>query len=285
MMIPIFPQTAPPFVRFIVALFALIILSIAVDYALLGVSLPDTTTPVGMIAILSRFAADFVVIWLVVRYFYDHGLGVLFYQGFAATLRKFLICFAIFAFITGGSLYLAFDPSLDHANLPFEQWVVWFPIALPFIMIQISAEEVIFRGFLQQKLRGLSRSPWVWLVLPSVIFGVLHYDPSQPDWDAWWIMGAAGLLGIFLADLTYRTGNLGAAMGFHFANNVISLCFFAPDDVLNGLALYVVPIMDDGASAGALYIVRPIVLLVLYFLILMVGKLVIKDKGHINEHP
>ena len=67
-------------------------------------------------------------------------------------------------------------------------------------------------------------------------------------------MGAAGLLGIFLADLTYRTGNLGAAMGFHFANNIISLCFFAPDDVLNGLALYVVPIMDDGASGGgALY--------------------------------
>ena len=138
-------------------------------------------------------------------------------------------------------------------NRPLDAWLSFLPVALLLIALQTGAEELLFRGYLQQQLAARFASPLIWAVLPSLVFGALHFAPSEAGGNAWLVAGAAGLFGLLAADLTARTGSLGAAWGFHFANNVVALLIVATDGALSGLALSKMPFgMDDPVLAAAL---------------------------------
>jgi membrane protease YdiL (CAAX protease family) len=77
--------------------------------------------------------------------------------------------------------------------------------------------------------------------LPSILFGLAHLDLSNGPLLAWLVVAATGLFGLCAADLTARTGNIGAAWGFHFANNVVAILVVSLSGTLSGLALYVTP--------------------------------------------
>ena len=127
-------------------------------------------------------------------------------------------------------------------------WVLLLPVGLLALLVQVGTEELFFRGYLQQQLACLSQSRWVWMVFPSVLFGVLHYANGYGPadgliWAAW-----VALLGLACADLTARTGNLGAAIGLHLANNAFALLLYAVADwPASGLALFVYPYEDPAA--------------------------------------
>lgn len=104
---------------------------------------------------------------------------------------------------------------------PVSEWAVWALPILALIFIQASAEEVIFRGYLLQQLRARFRSPWIWMVLPSLTFGALHYDAASFGLNAWFYVLNTTLTGMILCVITLKTGNLAAAIGLHFMNNAM----------------------------------------------------------------
>lgn len=136
-------------------------------------------------------------------------------------------------------------------------WVLLLPVGLLALLVQVGTEELFFRGYLQQQLACLSQSRWVWMVFPSVLFGAPHYwNGNGPAdgviWAVW-----AGLLGLACADLTARTGNLGAAIGLHLANNAFALLLYAVADwPASGLALFVYPYEDPAAFDYSLATLR-----------------------------
>jgi membrane protease YdiL (CAAX protease family) len=109
------------------------------------------------------------------------------------------------------------------------------------LLIQVSAEELLFRGYLQSQLaaRGLHKS--IWILLPSVLFGLLHYDPTVMGEAAPWIVIWTIGFGILAADLTARSGTLGPAIAFHFAVNFMAIALIGFGDYLGGLTLYIYP--------------------------------------------
>uniref|UniRef100_UPI0039E68891 CPBP family intramembrane glutamic endopeptidase n=1 Tax=Phaeovulum sp. TaxID=2934796 RepID=UPI0039E68891 len=131
----------------------------------------------------------------------------------------------------------ASDPNVGrHLNLG--QLLVWLPLALPGLLVQTGSEELLFRGYLQQQLAARFHSPLVWAVLPSLLFGALHYAPAEFGPNALLMTAWATLFGLFAADLTARTGSLGAAMGFHFATNFAAVFLVGLYGNLDGLALF-----------------------------------------------
>ncbi|MEM6587670.1 MAG: type II CAAX endopeptidase family protein [Pseudomonadota bacterium] len=136
-----------------------------------------------------------------------------------------------------------------HLNLG--QWLLFLPLALPLVMIQISAEELAFRGYLQSQLAAKFRHPVIWMGVPSALFGLLHYSPDVAGENAWMLVLWSGLFGMAAADLTARSGTLGAAIALHFINNVFAILFAAPHGEFDGTALYTFPLSLDAPGLAS----------------------------------
>lgn len=127
------------------------------------------------------------------------------------------------------------------ANVPLGRWLLLLPLSLFAVLVQVSAEEIVFRGYVQQQLAARFRSPLVWMVLPSVLFALGHYLPDTTGENALMIAVWAGVFGIMMADLTARAGTLGPAIAVHLWNNVSAILIVSLPDDLSGLALYLAP--------------------------------------------
>lgn len=153
-------------------------------------------------------------------------------------LRHFVLGFLVTSLFGAASFcVLVFtqdlSPGLDRST-----WQRLLPLALVLLLIQTGAEELVFRGYLQQQLGARFQNPLIWLVLPSLLFGALHFEPSAPPVAIALILCATGLFGLIAADLTARTGSIGAGWGIHMANNIAAILLVSMSDSLNGLALF-----------------------------------------------
>ncbi|MGJ8626919.1 MAG: CPBP family intramembrane glutamic endopeptidase [Sulfitobacter sp.] len=135
------------------------------------------------------------------------------------------------------------------ANIPLDRWLMLLPLSLIAVLVQVSAEEIFFRGYVQQQLAARFRSPLVWMVLPSVLFALGHYLPDTAGENALMIAVWAGVFGIMMADLTARAGTLGPAIAVHLWNNVSAILIVSLPDDLSGLALYLAPFGMENAAA------------------------------------
>ena len=104
-----------------------------------------------------------------------------------------------------------------------------------------------------QQLAARFTARLVWMGGPALGFALLHYDPAAGAM-AWGIIAVTLIFALVAADITVRTGNLGAAMAVHFLNNFSALTVLGIDGSLSGLALYVTPfgLSDHGPLALAL---------------------------------
>lgn len=109
----------------------------------------------------------------------------------------------------------------DHGNLRLMGDVIasasgWrlFLLGAVLVLAAGTAEEVFFRGFLQQR---LSRrfSPAVGVLVAAACFGVMHWDKVQGP--------AAALLGLYLGWLAERAGSIVPAIIAHAVNNALAV--------------------------------------------------------------
>ncbi len=169
-------------------------------------------------------------------------------------LRDFSIAMVGAGTILGLSLIPWFWLNDAVPGISFDIWIYLLPIALIGILVQTGAEEILFRGYIQQQLAVRFRSPLIWALLPSILFGFAHFDVTSAGDNAILVVVSAGLFGLLAADLTARTGSIGAAWGFHFANNTLALLIVSTEGTLTGLALYKTPydISDPDAIRSAI---------------------------------
>ncbi len=156
-------------------------------------------------------------------------------------LRHFTIA-AVITFGAATFLFLAQfaieGPGGVVRNLSLSTWLAWLPIALVAIVAQTGAEELFFRGYLQSQLAARFKSPFIWLVLPAIGFGFAHLAPGLPATNMWLYVGFAALFGVLAGDLTAHTGSLGAAWGWHFANNTLAVLVVATEGSVTGLGYW-----------------------------------------------
>jgi membrane protease YdiL (CAAX protease family) len=204
--------------------------------------IPAGNTPGKLLVLLFGFGGVILGVQLTARVFQRRGLkGVtgpvpLFWRQFGRVLLYLL------ALTVALSLLPPYDMGepLDQ-NLPFSRWLALLPLGLAALLIQTGAEEILFRGYIQQTLAARFRSPLVFLLVPSGLFALGHYLPAEAGDNAGLIALWAGVFGVLMADLTARAGSLGPAVAVHFFNNLTAMLLIASPTSLNGLALYLQP--------------------------------------------
>lgn len=148
--------------------------------------------------------------------------------------------------------WIAFSEVAEIRSLA--RWIAFLPLALVVLVIQVTTEEIYFRGYLQQQLAVRSSSPVLWMGLPSLIFGLSHYFNGFGPADSLLYVAWATALGLACADLTARTGTLGAAIGLHLANNAFALLIVGIEGwPSSGLALFVYTAFDPAAFDYSLW--------------------------------
>ena len=202
----------------------------------------EGNTPLDMYALLLSFAFMTLGAAISARLLHHRGLGTL--LGPAHLLLRDFRRVSLVVLAVGAVILLL--PPWDMGgelvpNMPIGKWILLLAPSLLFVLIQVSAEEVVFRGYVQQQLAARFRHPLVWMVLPSVLFASGHYLPDVAGDNALLIVVWAGVFGILMADLTARSGSLGPAIAVHFWNNVSAMLIVSLPDEMSGLALYLSP--------------------------------------------
>ncbi|MGB0960450.1 MAG: lysostaphin resistance A-like protein [Halocynthiibacter sp.] len=199
--------------------------------------LSHARSSVSVIFLFSTFIPLLLATTIAVRIFHKRKFKTL-VGPYVATLKNFgqttAISFVFFAFVI--AISSIFDRPLS--NLSFGEWLTFLVPLLLLLFIQITAEEVLFRGYVLQQVAARFSAPWVYIFIPSLIFAALHWNPSAGALN-WLFIGATFQFAVLATDLTIRTGNLGAAMGVHFVNNLFGVLVLSLQGTMDGAALFV----------------------------------------------
>jgi len=225
--------------------------------------LTTANTPTSVLLILAAIPGLGLGAMLAARLIHARKPGTLFGRKHRV-IRHFAVAAAVTLAILAASFLIPSGYAL-RPGLDLSLWLSFLPLALAALVAQSGAEELLFRGYLQQQLAARFTSPLIWLLAPSLAFGAAHFDPGAPIGVSWLVAGAATVFGLCAADLTARTGSIGAAWGFHFANNVVAVLVVALNGNLSGLALYVTPFGAEAVETLQPLILRDIAItLVIY---------------------
>lgn len=210
-------------------------------------------SPLGVLLTLGAFLAVWPALWLVLPLVHKRPANTLFGPGGAIDWRHFRFALAI-ALIVG---VIAWGPLLiahgDEVRVfpSLKAWAGLLLLAAPLIFVQCAAEEMLFRGYLLQQFAARSISVIGWSIAPSILFGFAHPTPEAWLGFSWYHF----FFGLVMAAVTSRTANLGAAIGLHFGINLVNIGLIAPQELVSGLALVVVPPTVDSFAPRVAYVV------------------------------
>jgi uncharacterized protein len=196
-------------------------------------------TPPGMAMVFCSFAGIWAGVWLALRLLHGRPLSSILGAdrriSWGNLLRGFITAFAIAA-LSEAAFYIV-DPTIVRSRIGIGEWLSWLPLLASLLLVQTSAEELAFRGYLTQSLAALFRTPLIWAGLPTVFFALLHWDgAASPAMNAAALASIAAFA-IAATILLHRTGDLGAAIGVHWGMNLFAILIVSRTSWLSGAAI------------------------------------------------
>ncbi|MBX3569189.1 MAG: CPBP family intramembrane metalloprotease [Rhizobiaceae bacterium] len=204
-------------------------------------------TPAGLIATVATLGAIWPGVWLALKLLHKRPISSVLGAGGRLAWGDFrqaaLVTLAVAVAVS--LLNLAFEPTAQRSSVAVSTWLLTLPIAALVLLVQTSAEEVFFRGYLLQSLAQRFKSWLVWGGLPAAIFAFAHWSGEAQPWMNASVVASILMFAAAAVVLVHLTGNLGAAMGMHFANNLVAFLFMASGKDGQTLALFITPPVDD----------------------------------------
>jgi membrane protease YdiL (CAAX protease family) len=197
-------------------------------------------TRFGVLVSLLTFSGIWIGAWFAMRFVHKEKLSALF--GAARRISwpdfvKGLIAVLVTSVISEIAIY-AIAPGIERSAIGWGAWLAFLPPVLFLAFVQTSSEELLFRGYLLRGLAHRFQSPLVWGLLPALAFTCLHWNIGAPLALNACILISIGGFAALVTLLVYLTGNLGAGMGAHFANNFVGFLLISHESALSSFALY-----------------------------------------------
>lgn len=215
----------------------------------------DRSSPAAELYSLFTFGFFGIGLAMVVNSLHQRRMGSLFGPWEAVVSDCLRSGLAAGALLAGLALLLPREVELLRNDaLGGGRWLMLLPLGLLGLLVQAGTEELFFRGYLQQQLAARFPNLPLWLIVPSLLFGLAHMGSGAAGENTPMLMLWAVAFGLAAADLTARTGSIGAALGLHLANNAVAVLFVSLAGAGSGLALYVLPIALDDPRIGAMLV-------------------------------
>ncbi|MFT3740893.1 MAG: CPBP family intramembrane metalloprotease [Breznakibacter sp.] len=181
--------------------------------------------------------------------------------------NRFFSAFGIWFVISGIALAVAHitDPGNFTVSTTIGKFIPLIIISLVFIPIQTTYEELFMRGYFAQGVGAWTRSR-VWAIMvPSVIFALMHsFNPEIKAYGFWIVMPQYLIFGLVFGLVSVLDDGIETAMGAHAANNIFLSVFVTnQDSVLQTPALLTQLTVNPMAELLSLIILSAIFVAVL----------------------
>lgn len=211
--------------------------------------------------VLIEFLALFVATLLAYRMFLGRRIIGLFtsFEKFSwrRTWIGFLVMQIILLSYTVPSLIIYRD---DYTwSWSATEFLPFFLISLTLLPIQTTAEELFYRGWIQQWLDNGKKKQWTISLLSSLLFAAPHLlNPEVAGNKLLFPILTYGAVGFMFAWVTYRDKTLEVAIGAHFANNFSMLLVASEDSALPFESVYTTPEVSWAPAAIIALLTVPI---------------------------
>lgn len=193
------------------------------DFSGMGIS-----SNFGLFLMLIPFAVGLVALILLIKVFHKRSFSETVNGRKKVRWNKFFQGVIVWGIILVA--YLAFEYFSNPSNfvLQFDlgQFIPLLFISLLFIPLQTTFEELSFRGYLAQGIAGWTKSRWLALLIPAVLFGLMHImNPEIKEFGFWITMPQYIWFGLFFGIIAILDDGIELAMGVHAINNVFASLF------------------------------------------------------------
>lgn len=162
-------------------------------------------------------------------------------------------------------LSFAYRPGMYHFEPEAEKLLGLGFITLVLVPFQAAAEEVFFRGYVQQTIIRFTRRPWFAILVSAGLFFLAH--GTNPEFQKYGLMFSLlnyGGFGLLFGILAYLDEGLEAAIGLHAINNMYGTFLVGFDDSVAGsVGLFTLRPYDPVLGTLGFYVVALSVLFVL----------------------
>lgn len=176
----------------------------------------------------------------------------------------FAVWFVLYALYFGISYLL--NPEIYVLQLQWESFIPLIVISLLIIPFQTAFEELLFRGYLAQGLAAWTKNRWLVILVPSVLFGLLHSaNPEVKEFGFWLAIPQYVFFGMIFGLISILDDGIESAIGIHASNNIFASIFITHKaSVLQTPAAFEQTVVDPYQETIALVIMGIILTFILY---------------------
>ena len=181
--------------------------------------------------LLLSFVAVVPGIWLVVKKLHDLPIMSILSSRKKIDLERVMYSFMLWGSIVSAFVFIEYSlsPESYEINFKLKEFLILAVIAILFIPIQTSVEEIVFRGYLMQGFGHWLNSRFMALFLSSLVFGSLHLANPEITALGYEFIFLYITVGFLLGIMTLMDDGLELALGFHAANNLIAALLVTAD--------------------------------------------------------
>lgn len=178
-----------------------------------------------LITMLLPLAIALFILWVWVKLIHQQSITSLTTSRKKVDWKRILFSFVLWGTVTSIFIFTDyyFNPQDYMWNFDLLPFLILVVIAVLLVPLQTSFEEYLFRGYLMQGIGIFAKNRWVPLVVTSVIFGLMHIANPEVEKLGYGIMIYYIGTGFFLGIITLMDQGMELALGFHAANNLITV--------------------------------------------------------------
>ncbi len=193
------------------------------DFATMGIS-----KNVGFFVLILIFLFALVALWLVVKHLHLKNIKDLITPNSQINYQKIFFGFGLWMMM--GILTELINYWMNPGDYTFRwsgsSFFILILIALIFLPIQTSFEELFFRGYIMQGIAFFTKHKWIPILISSVLFGLIHgMNPEIERYGFIPMQTYYIVAGLFLAVITVLDDGLELALGVHAATNFFGATF------------------------------------------------------------
>lgn len=197
-------------------------------------------SPQGILTALATFAGVWLGLWIAMRWVHGEPLSALVGASRRVSRSGFLkgLVAVLITSLLSEILIYCLQPEIWRGTISLSTWLLLLIPIVALTLLQTSSEEALFRGYLLRGLANRFDSPFIWALLPALLFTSLHWNSSSSMAINASVMASIAAFALLLTLLVYATGNLGAAFGAHLGNNFTGFLLISHQKSYNSFALF-----------------------------------------------